>query len=166
MPKDLADWIGKILIVSPVVTEVENAAIEGFAAAVEDSNPLYWDDGIAASIAGSRIAPPALLSAWTRPNRWTPSKTPPQRPLELHFRVKERLGFPNAVVVNASMLFLEPVRQGDRIRAEQVLASIGPVVENKLGCGRHWTIHIYYRRGDDVLHGTETLRFFGYGQAA
>lgn len=166
VPAVVAGWIGKTLIVSQSVVEVETGAIEAFAAAIEDGNPLYWDDDAAAKIAGGRIAPPALLSAWTRPNRWSPSGKPTERPLELHFRVKEQMGYPNAVVVDASTLFLEPARPGDRIRAEQVLGKIGPVTENRLGLGRNWTILVHYRREDDVLLASETLRFFGYGQRA
>lgn len=163
---ELADWIGRTLVTSEIVATVETGAIEAFAAAVEDGNPLYWNDDAAGRIAGGRVSPPALLSAWTRPNRWSPSGKPAERPLELHFRVKERLGFPNALVAGASTLFLEPARPGDHLRAEQVLADVGAMVENRLGKGRYWTILVHYRRADDVLLGTETLRFFGYGKPA
>lgn len=165
IPHDLADWYGKVMVVSKPVAIVETGAIETFAAAIEDPNPLYWDDEAARRIAGGRVAPPALLSAWTRPNRWSPSDEPAERPLELHFRVKERLGYPNAVVVGASTMFMAPARPGDRICAEQVLAGIGPVTQNRLGEGRFWTLLVHYRREDGVLLGSETLKFFGYGDA-
>lgn len=165
IPEDVARWIGTAQIVSESAVPVETGAIEAFAAAVEDANPLYWDEEAARRIAGGRVSPLAMLSAWTRPNRWSPPDRPVERPLELHFRVKERLGFPNALVADASTLFLEPARPGDRIRAEQVLADVGPVVENRLGRGRYWTILVHYRRADAMLLGTETLTFFGYGKA-
>lgn len=163
IPQDVADLIGQVAVVSDVAGAVEHGAIMDFAAAVEDGNPLYWNAEIAEEITGGIVAPPAMLSSWTRPGRWSPSGMPPQRPLELHFRVKTRFGYPNAVVTGSSTIFLEPARPGDQIRAEQVLAAVGPLVENRLGLGRNWTILVHYRRLDGVLLGTEELTFFGYG---
>ena len=166
MPDDLADWIGVLLITSDAATVVEHGAIQGFAAAIEDGNPLYWDEQAAKPITGGIIAPPALLSAWTRPDRWSPAAVSVARPLELHFRLKERLGYPNAIVASASTEYLEPARPGDRICAEQQLAQLGPVVETRLGKGRYWTLLVHYRRDDGELLGTESLTFFGYGKKA
>ena len=162
IPQDVRDWIGRVAVVSEAVATVERGAIEAFASAVEDANPLYWDDAAAQAITGGVVVPPAMLSAWTRPNRWSPAGKPMLRPLELHFRVKDQLGLPNAIVTEASTEYRAPARPGDRIHTEQMLDFVGPLVENRLGRGRNWSISIYYRRADNALLAVETLGFFGY----
>lgn len=152
-----------------MVVERESVTAEAgvfrlFAAAVEDGNPLYWDEARATEITGSLIAPPALLSAWNRPDPWRVDGAPPARAMELHFRVKDALGLPKAVVTKAETELHEPVRPGDRLYAEQRLDHVGPITENRLGRGRYWTISVLYRRAlDDALCGIEQLGFYGYG---
>lgn len=154
LPPRVADWLGKVVIVEEKGITAERSLIESFAVAVEDANPLYW---------GGVIAPPGMLSAWTRPHVWSPAGAPRQRPLELHFRLKEAFGLPKAVVIETDAVYYEPVRPGDRVRAEQVLDQVGPMVETRLGTGRKWTISMRYARHDGALQGVETLRFFAYG---
>lgn len=138
-----------------------------FAAAVEDGHPLYRDTPEAAALTHGPIAPPALLSAWNRPDPWVPGGAPPSRALELHFRVKEALGLPKAVVTRAETELHAPIRPGNRVYAEQRLDTIGPMTANTLGPGRYWTISVLYRRqGDSALLGIETLGFYGYGAVA
>jgi len=43
------------------------------------------------------------------------------------------------VVIETEAAWHEPVRPGDRVRAEQILEHVGPLVENRLGRGRKWT---------------------------
>jgi hypothetical protein len=77
--------------------------------------------------------------------------------------MKERLGLPKAVVVLAEAELHEPLRPGDRVVAEQVLDSVEPPTENRLGPGRYWSISVHYRRArDGVLPGIEMFRFYGY----
>ena len=163
LPSQIAAWLGKVAVVEAEGITAERGLIEAFAVAVEDANPLFWDDARAAEIAGGVIAPPAMLSTWTRPHGWSPAGPPKQRPLELHFRLKELFALPKAVVIETEAAWHEPVRPGDRVRAEQILDQVGPLVENRLGRGRKWTIGIRYARMDGVLLGVETLRFFAYG---
>lgn len=145
---------------------VDPASISLFAAAVEDGNPLYRDTPEAAVLTDGPIAPPAMLSTWNRPDPWTPGGGRAIRALELHFRVKEALALPKAVVTCTETELHTPIRPGDRILAEQRLDAIGPKTSNKLGQGRYWTISVLYRRiADHVLLGIETMDFYGYGAA-
>ncbi|WP_162854579.1 FAS1-like dehydratase domain-containing protein [Sphingobium estronivorans] len=167
VPPEAAAWIGRVMVVERDGVTVEPGSIALFAAAVEDGNPLYRDTAEAAALAGGPMAPPALLSAWNRPDPWMAGGAPPSRALELHFRVKEALGLPKAVVTRAETELHAPVRPGDHVYAEQRLDTIGPMTANKLGTGRYWTISVLYRRqADDALLGIETLGFYGYGGAA
>ena len=59
LPEEVAKFIGAGTGV--VVFEVEKGAIKKFADAVDDGNPLYWDEEYAKNTKyGSIIAPPCL----------------------------------------------------------------------------------------------------------
>ena len=163
LPAEVAAWLGQVVV---VVDEgslaIERGVIENFCVAVEDANPLYWDEGQATTIADGLVAPPALLSSWTRSHRWTPAGAPPLRPLELHFLLKEKLGLPRAVVIGSETCYHAPARIGDRVRAEQVLDAVGAWRDSRLGRGRRWAISVHYRNQYGALLGSEQLRFFAY----
>lgn len=164
IPPGVADWIGRVMIVERDGIMVEAAGIALFVSAVEDGNPLYRDTPEAAALTGGCIAPPAMLSTWNRPDPWAPDGSAAPRALELHFRVKDALALPHAVVTRAETELHAPIRPGDRIFAEQRLDAIGPLTSSKLGRGRYWTISVLYRRtSDDGLLGIETMDFYGYG---
>ena len=167
IPSDVAAWIGQVVVVEQDGVTVEPGAMALFATAVEDGNPLYRDTPEAAALTGGSIAPPALLSAWNRPDPWAPAGVAVSRALELHFKLKDAFGLPNGVVTRAETELHAPIRPGDRVYAEQRLDAVGPMTVNALGAGRYWTISVLYRRqGDGVLFGIETLGFYGYGAAA
>ncbi|MEZ5502292.1 MAG: hypothetical protein R3E50_06410 [Halioglobus sp.] len=44
-------------------------------AAVQNGNPLYWDDELAQQLTGGPTASLTLLSAWFRPHYWMPGRT-------------------------------------------------------------------------------------------
>ena len=52
---------------------VERGYIWTSCASVENGNPLFWDDDVAAEeITGGPIAPPTMISVWFRPHHWAP----------------------------------------------------------------------------------------------
>lgn len=157
LPQHIQDWIGKVVVVDDAEVAVEQALIENFCSAVEDGNPRYWQDG---------MSPPGMLSAYNRPHPWTPARgdKPVNRPLELHFRVKDLLQLPRGIVTELAFEFGVPVRVGDRLRAEQSLREVSELKTNKLGTGRNWTIDVTYKNQHGELAGIETLSFFGYNR--
>ena len=54
---------------------VERGYIWTTCASVENGNPLFWDDDVAAEITGGPIAPPTMMSVWFRPHHWSPGRT-------------------------------------------------------------------------------------------
>src|SRR4029450_6242 len=98
---------------------VERGYIWTTCASVENGNPLFWDDEAAADITGGPIAPPTMLSVWFRPHHWAPGRTKQALPLQVHFDMKERFGLPEAVMTDNTIVFHEPVRPGDLLRARQ-----------------------------------------------
>lgn len=162
IPDEIRSWIGKSLIEDDAGFEVERGYIATTCASVENGNPIYWDDEVAAAITEGPIAPPAMLSVWMRPHYWQPGRTEQPMPLEVHFKLKKGLELPEAIVTANEIVFGAPVRPGDRIRTRQVLKSVSEPKTNKLGTGRYWAIDVEYYNQQDEWVGTETYEFFGY----
>jgi uncharacterized protein len=141
---------------------VERGYIWTSCASVENGNPLYWDDDVAAEITDGPIAPPAMISIWFRPHHWAPGRAEQLLPLQVHFDLKARLGLPEAVMTDNTIVFHEPVRPGDVLRTRQVLRSISDVKTTKLGTGRFWVIDVEYSNQGGNLVGVESYTGFGY----
>jgi acyl dehydratase len=144
---------------------VERGYIWTSCASVQNANPIYWDDAVADEITGGPIAPPTTLSLWMRPHHWTPGHTGERLALQAHFDLKARLGLPEAVISDNTIVFHEPVRPGDVISYAQVVRSISEEKTTKLGTGRFWVIDVEYRNQRGDLVGVESYTAFGYRKA-
>jgi len=141
---------------------VERGYIWTSCASVENGNPLFWDDDVAAELTEGPIAPPSMLSVWFRPHHWAPARTADHLPLKVHFDLKERFGLPEAVMTDNTIVFYEPVRPGDRIHTRQVLRSVSEEKTTRLGTGRFWVIDVEYANQSDLIVGVESYTGFGY----
>jgi acyl dehydratase len=167
---DLPDDVQQ-LIDAPQYPEVGEFPVEqGYiwtsCASVENGNPLFWDEAIAAEVTGGPIAPPTMVSVWFRPHHWKPGRTAPQVPLQVHFDLKARFELPEAVMSDNTLVFYEPVRLGDRLRTHQLLRSVSEEKTTKLGTGRFWVIDVVYHNQDDQLVCVESYTGFGYRRTA
>jgi acyl dehydratase len=163
LPDLVKNWIGKTVVKVDHTVTVERGLWLTFCAAVQDGNPLYWEDAIAQEHTGRVIAPPALLAGWGSELDWYPGKQGHGvRPLELHFMLKEALGLPNGITIGVELEFHEPVHAGDKVQVEQMLRAVGDEKPTRLGIGRKWTIDVVYRRQDQVLLGLQTLEMLAY----
>lgn len=162
VPDDVAALLG--VRQYPTVGEfpVERGYIWTSCSSVENGNPLFWDDEVAAELTGGPIAPPSMLSVWFRPHHWAPGRTEQALPLQVHFDLKERFGLPEAVMTDNTITFHEPVRPGDVISSAQVLRSVSEPKTTKLGTGRFWVIDVEYHNDRGELVGVETYTGFGY----
>jgi hypothetical protein len=133
--------------------DVERGYFWTACAAVQNGNPIYWDDELAEQLTGGPTAPLTLLSAWFRPHYWMPGRETIPLPWQTHFDLKETLALPEAV------------RPGDRIRCSETLRSLSEVKTTKLGKGRFWVIAAECRNQDGTWVGTETMTGFGYRTA-
>jgi acyl dehydratase len=141
---------------------VERGYIWTSCASVENGNPLFWDDKVAADVTDGPIAPPSMLSTWFRPHHWAPGREVQRLPLQVHFDLKQALGLPEAVMTDNTITFYEPVRPGDTITTCQRLRSVSAEKQTKLGTGRFWVIDVEYRNDRRDLVGVETWTGFGY----
>jgi uncharacterized protein len=141
---------------------VEQGYVWTTCSSVENGNPLFWDEEVAAALTDGPIAPPTMVSVWFRPHHWAPGRTTEALPLQVHFDLKEGLGLPEAVMTDNTIVFYEPVRPGDRLTTRQILRSVSDPKTTKLGTGRFWVIDVEYRNQDDQLVAVENYTGFGY----
>ena len=162
VPPEVEALIGAIQYEEAGEFPVERGYVWTSCASVENGNPLFWDDAVAAELTDGPIAPPTTLSAWFRPHHWSPGRTEQPLPLRVHFDLKEIFGLPEAVMTDNTIVFHEPVRPGDVLRTRQILRSVSEPKTTKLGTGRFWIIDVEYLNQRDELVGVETYTGFGY----
>jgi acyl dehydratase len=141
---------------------VERGYIWSSCASVENGNPLFWDDDVAAALTDGPIAPPTMVSVWFRPHSWAPGRTEVALPLQVHFDLKALFGLPEAVMTDNTIEFHTPVRIGDVLRTHQVLRSVSGDKTTRLGTGRFWVIDVVYQNQNDELVAVESYTGFGY----
>ena len=107
-----------------------------------------------------------MISVWFRPHQWSPGRTEPAVPLQVHFDMKRIFELPEAVMTDNPIIFHEPVRPGYRLRTRQILRSVSAPKTTKLGAGRFWVIDVEYLNQKDELVGIETYTGFGYKRGA
>jgi uncharacterized protein len=166
LPPDVQEMIGKRLYEEEGDFPVERGYFWTAAAAVENGNPLYWDDAAAEAITGGPIAPPTMTSAWFRPHWWEPGQTKQKLPLQIHFDLKDRLELPEAIMSDNTLILFEPIRPGDMITAAQVLKSVSVIKQARVGKGRFWVIDVEYSNQRGELCAIESFTGFGYRKDA
>ena len=128
LPEEVTKLIGQKTGVR--MFEVEKGAIKKFADAVDDRNPLYWDDEYARnSRYGSIIAPPGFFG-W--PLEWAPGVTFPLFPEstgvgETNIKTRETLakeGYGRTLDGGMEYEFFIPVRAGDILASSVTITDI------------------------------------------
>ncbi len=162
LPEDVAALIDVVQYETVGEFPVERGYIWTSCSSVENGNPLFWDDAIAAEITDGPIAPPTMLSVWFRPHHWAPGRKEEALPLQVHFDLKARFELPEAIMSDNTIAFYEPVRPGDVLRTHQILRSVSEPKTTKLGSGRFWVIDVEYHNQRGELVGVESYTGFGY----
>jgi len=162
VPADVLARVGEPCHREQSVVPVERGAITAFVSASHNGNPVYWDDAVADELTGGAVAPATMLSVWFQPHPWEPGRTEEAVPLRLHFELKERFGYPEAIVSDNVATYHEPVRPGDVLTSEQRLVSVSDEKTTRLGTGRFWVIDVEYRNQRDELVAVERWTSFGY----
>src|SRR3954453_13879914 len=91
---------------------VERGYIWTSCASVENGNPLFWDDKVAAEITGGPVAPPSRLSTGFRPPQWAPGRRGRPLPLRVLLGLKDELVRLVRGMPPNPISFYEPVRPG------------------------------------------------------
>jgi hypothetical protein len=164
LPDEVQSWIGQERYVEKTEFPIEMGYVLTTLSATQNGNPLYWDAEVAEELTGGPITLPTMVSVWFRPHDWSPGRTEPAVPLQLHFDLKDRLGLPEAVMSDNTIVFGEPIRPGDELTTTQILHSVSPLKTTKLGTGRFWdfAVRIVNQRGE--LCAEERYTGFGYNR--
>ena len=162
LPPEIEKLIDEVQYEEAGEFPVERGYIWTTCSSVENGNPLFWDDAVAQELTDGPIAPPTMISVWFRPHQWSPGRTEPAVPLQVHFDLKRIFELPEAVMTDNTIVFHEPVRVGDRLRTRQILRSVSEPKTTKLGTGRFWIIEVEYLNQNDELVGVESYTGFGY----
>ena len=161
LPKKILELIGKTYCVDSSPITVQKGLWQNFCAAIEDGNPLYWDNSTSKKYTDSLIAHPALLPSWAHDFQWHP-KRKIIHPMQLHFYIKDILNLPMGIVTDVEIEFYEPIKEGDEISSEQKLITISEWVNTKLGNGRYWEIEVNYKNQIEQVVGKQIINFLGY----
>ena len=133
---------------------IERSAVWNFCEAVEDANPVYWDEEAAAkSRFGRLIAPPQALMALNMQAWWLPQFLRDRAaeeeaalgpsPASLAFEVAREFGFVTATNVTRDEEYLQPFGPGDgRIGQRDRLVNVSPIKKTKVGPGVFLTTEI------------------------
>ena len=86
--------------------------------------------------------------------------------IPLQRALEDRLGLPEAVMSDNTIVFGEPIRPGDELTTTQILYSVSSPKTTKLGTGRFWDfgVRIVNQRGE--LCAEERYTGFGYNRDA
>lgn len=147
---------------------VNQPMIRHWAAAFEDTNPVYTDpEAAAASRFGEIVAPPLMLQTWTMA---TPTITGIRErggsPVEGNdaavLSLLDGAGFLGTLATNSEFEILRPLHLGDRVSATTVVESISEEKQTRLGPGRFLTWVTTYRDQDDEVVGTQRFRILKF----
>jgi len=141
---------------------LEASSIRQFCGMVEDANPAYWDETIAAeSRFGRLIAPPHALMALAIDAWWLPAHQQAEldrvkaSTAEAKARaVLAEYGMTTVTVVEREEEYFAPYGPGDgRIGRERRVTAISPVKQTKVGPGVFFTYEIDYftERSDEPV---------------
>jgi uncharacterized protein len=156
--------------------------IRNFCEAVEDPNPVYWDEEAArASRFGRLISPPNALLSFMVGRSWAPryvvdreleaAVAQGEDPEDQVRAVLASHGYSTATAVTRREEYFEPFGPGDgRIRQAVLVESVSPVKATRVGAGVFVTTIAEYRTELSDAHiGRATqviLRYDGTGRDA
>ncbi len=148
----ITDELRKLIGVSsgPIIFKVEEGAIQRYAQAIGDPNPLYNDPDYASKTRHGRLLAPPGFTGW-------PVKA--DRPTDKLFETLAKAGAPPRVLDGGvEFEFIDPVGAGDVLTATTRIASITER-ETRLGKTMFTTVEITFvnQTGNVALKSRSTL---------
>jgi len=148
----ITDELQKLIGVSlgTTISKVEEGAIQRYAQAIGDPNPLYNDPDYASKTEYGRLLAPPGFTGWS---------IKAERPMEKLFESLIKAGGPPRVLDGGvEFEFIEPVGAGDVLTATTKIASITER-ETRLGKTMFTTVEITFvnQRGNVALKSRSTL---------
>jgi acyl dehydratase len=165
----LEKYIGKPMGPPSVAPDPVNVPmIRHWVDAFDDRNPVYLDQGVAASTRfGGIVAPPAMLPTWGMPRpKLQGIAERGGRPVDTHFddvvRALDAAGYVGTVATNSELEFVRYLRPGDHLHLTSEVESISQRKTTALGQGYFVTWMTSYRTADGELVGRQLLRILKF----
>jgi acyl dehydratase len=147
---------------------VNTPMIRHWVDALDDRNPVYLDEEIAAtSRHGGVVAPPAMLQAWTMPRPVIEGiaergGAPGEIDFDNPIPILDEAGYVGTVATNSELEFERYLEPGDHLHTTIEVESISNRKTTSLGKGYFLTWVTTYRDGDDEVVGRQLFRIFKF----
>ncbi len=165
----LTVYIGKPMGPSSLAPDPVNVPmIRHWVDALDDRNPVYLDEELAADARfGGIVAPPAMLQAWTMPRPkiegiaergGAPGEMASDNPIP----VLDEAGYVGTLATNSELEFVRYLRPGDHLHTTTEVESISSRKTTSLGKGYFLTWTTTYTNGDGEIVGRQMFRIFKF----
>ena len=171
-------FIGEPMGPGAVAPEAVNIPmIRHWVDALDDRNPVYLDEEIAAGTRlGGIVAPPAMLQTWTMPSPRIEGiaergGAPTAMTSENIVTALDNAGYVGTLATNSELEFLRYLRPGDLLKTTSALESISVRKRTSLGLGYFVTWITTYlssgtgESGEDEIVGRQLFRIFKFDPA-
>ena len=136
--------------------------------ALDDRNPVYLDEAVAAKTRfGGIVAPPAMLQTWGMPRPkiagiaergGAPTEMRSDNPIV----ALDAAGYVGTLATNSELEFVRYLRPGDRLEQSSAVESISPRKTTALGKGYFVTWVTTYRTADGEIVGRQRFRILKF----
>jgi acyl dehydratase len=161
----LEPYVGKPMGPPSVAPDPVNVPmIRHWVDALDDRNPVYLDEEVAAATRfGGIVAPPAMLQTWTMPRPQiegiaerggAPGEIPSDNPIA----ALDRAGYTGTLATNSELEFVRYLRPGDELRTASQVESISSRKSTALGQGYFVTWVTTYCTGAGEVVGRQLFR--------
>jgi len=139
--------------------------------ALDDQNPVYLDEEVAAkSRFGGIVAPPAMLQAWSMPRPKIEGiaergGVPTEGMVESPVSVLDEAGYVGTLATNSELEFERYLVPGDHLQSSIMMESISDRKRTSLGLGYFVTWVTTYTNGEDEVVGRQLFRIFKFDPA-
>ena len=135
----------------------EAADIGTWCAVMGETNPRY-------SVVDDGPAPPATLNMWTMPIRIGDlgGDRDLSEPQQAVYEMLDAAGFTGVVATNSDQIYNRPIRVGDVVSQQTVLADVSPQKQTALGVGHFVTTEAVYTVDDGTPVGSLMFRVFKF----
>ena len=167
--EQLEKYVGKAIGPPTVAPDPVNVPmIRHWVDALDDRNPAYLDEQVAASTRFRGIvAPPAMLQTWTMPRpKIQGIAERGGAPDEMHFdnpiNTLDAAGYTGTLATNSELEFVRYLRPGDRLHTRSEIESISNRKTTALGQGYFVTWVTTYATPDGEVVGRQLFRVFKF----